>query len=208
MPLYKTIIIDKNTTVLIWKIEESYEALCNNITLTVNCELRLADMKSEIHRRGFLSIRQLLKKAGYKASALYYDAFGKPHLNDGKHISITHSFVFSAIIISSAVEVGIDIEMQRGKIRKIADKFIGYEWNFINEHRLTEKLTVTWCVKESLYKSFGTAGLSFKQHCKVIPFDLDMQETKAWIYYKSEMEKHDIRFFSFEGFTCAYALKL
>jgi phosphopantetheinyl transferase len=35
-------------------------------------------------------------------------------LKDGKHISITHSYQFSAIIISDQT-VGIDIELQREK---------------------------------------------------------------------------------------------
>ena len=207
MPLYKTINVNKDTTVLIWKIEESYEALHKNIELTKHCEARLVAMKSEIHQRGFLSIRQLLKKAGYEPSALYYDPFGKPHLKDDNHISITHSFTFSAIIISTA-EVGIDIEMQRNKIRKIADKFVGYEWNYLDEHRFIEKLSVIWCIKESLYKTFAVKGMSFKQHCKVIPFDLNAQKTKAWAHYRSKVEKYDVAFFPLEGFMCAYALKL
>ncbi|MEM9686391.1 MAG: 4'-phosphopantetheinyl transferase superfamily protein [Bacteroidota bacterium] len=206
MPLYKTIQVNENTTVLIWKIEESCEALHHNITLTANCKERMAAMRSGIHKKGFLSIRQLLKAAGYEASALYYDAFGKPHLSDGTYISITHSFIFSAIIISDTVKVGIDIEQQRDKIRKIAEKFIGYEWNYINDIEVAEKLSVIWCAKESLYKTFGALGLSFKQHIKIIPFEPEEQKTKAWMQYKSRMAKYDVRFFSFEGFTCAYAL--
>ncbi|MCB0375902.1 MAG: 4'-phosphopantetheinyl transferase superfamily protein, partial [Sinomicrobium sp.] len=178
------------------------------IVLTENCRERLAAMRSEVHRRGFLSVRQLLRVAGYAASEVYYDAFGKPHLTDGNHISVTHSFTFSGIIISGDREVGIDIEKQRDKIRKIADKFVGYEWNYLSADRLIEKLTLIWCAKESLYKSFGVEGLSFKRHCSVIPFDPEAQQTKAWIRYGSRMAQYDIRFFSFEGFSCAYALKL
>jgi phosphopantetheinyl transferase len=50
---------------------------------------------------------------------LYYDE-GKPHLKDDKYISISHSHHFSAIIVSKSV--GIDIELQREKIIRIADK--------------------------------------------------------------------------------------
>jgi 4'-phosphopantetheinyl transferase len=206
MPLYKTIIVNNHTKVWIWKIEESYQELRKNITLTEHCEAKVAAMKSEIHQHGFLSIRQLLKNAGYEASALYYDALGKPHLKDGNSVSITHSFIFSAIIISNT-KVGIDIERERSKIQKIAAKFIDYEWNYLNEPQLTQKLSIIWCIKESLYKIAAVKGLSFKQHCKVIPFDVTNGKTKAWIHFKSEVEKYDIAFLSFEGFTCAYALK-
>ena len=58
-------------------------------------------MKSELHQRGFLSVRMLLVEFGYTDEDLVYDSFGKPHLKDGKHISITHSYNFSAVVISS-----------------------------------------------------------------------------------------------------------
>lgn len=64
MALYKTITVNPNTKVLIWKIEESYEELEKGLTLTPKCLKRLESMKSDIHQKGFLSIRQLLKLAG------------------------------------------------------------------------------------------------------------------------------------------------
>lgn len=207
MPLYKTITVSKTTKVLIWKIEESFEDLQQDIILTDNCKSRITGMKSELHRRGFLSVRHLLKVAGYNASDLYYDDYGKPHLKDDNHISITHSFIFSGIIISSDIEVGIDIEKQREKISVIAHKFIDYEYSFLTDNDV-RKLTVVWCVKESLYKVFATHGMSFLQHTKVIPFELDELKTVGWIHYKSKAEKYDIDFLEFDGFTCAYALKI
>lgn len=205
MPFYKTITAPNHTKILIWKIEESMNALAEGILLTENCKLRLAGMKSELHQRGFLSIRQLLKIAGYSPNHLFYDAFGKPHLTDGKKISITHSFTFSAIIISD-VEVGIDIEMQRKKISLIAHKFIGYEFNYLTEEDV-RRLTVVWCCKESLYKVFATEGLSFKQHCKIVPFQLKDAHTTGWVHFLHRVEKYNMFFFELEGFTCAYALK-
>ena len=122
MPLYKNITIDERTKVLIWKIEESLALLSESIKLTPHCQKRLDSMKSEIHQRGFMSIRHLLALEGYEDCDLYYDEFGKPHLKDGKYISITHSFTFTGIIISDR-PVGIDIEKQRDKILRIAHKF-------------------------------------------------------------------------------------
>jgi len=48
-----------------------------------------------------VSVRHLLAEAGYTDHDLYYTENGKPHLKDGKHISITHSYTFSAIIVST-----------------------------------------------------------------------------------------------------------
>src|SRR5690606_1887491 len=207
MPLYKTITISDHTKILIWKIDESIEDLQKDICITDNCEGRISSMKSQIHQKGLFSVRQLLKAAGYEVSALYYDENGKPHLKDGTYISITHSFIFSAIIISKNIEVGIDIEKQRDKISIIAHKFINYEYNYLTDEDV-RKLTVVWCIKESLYKAFATQGMSFKRHTKVVPFELDELKAIGWIHYKSEVQKYKVDFIEFEGFTCAYALKI
>ncbi|MBL7473924.1 4'-phosphopantetheinyl transferase family protein [Robertkochia sediminum] len=203
MPLYKTITVSDTTKVLIWKIEESVAELSRDITLTPNCEQRLSDMSSELHQRGFLSVRQLLKVAGYTPAELYYNCDGRPHLTDGKEISITHSFIFSGIIISDR-PVGIDIEKQREKIGRIANKFVDYEYSFLDNSHMRE-LTVVWCIKESLYKLFATRGLSFKQHTQVIPFHMDDAVAKAWIKYRSDVRKYHLDFLEFEGFTAAWA---
>jgi 4'-phosphopantetheinyl transferase EntD len=207
MPLYKTIVPNSQTTVKIWKITESYDYLIDGITLKPESLQRVLGMKSEMHQRGFLSVRHLLAEFGYQDTDLFYDENGKPHLKDGKQISITHSFNFSAVIISELI-IGIDIEKQREKISIIAHKFIDYEFNYLDESdpSYINKLTVIWCVKESLYKLFCKPGLSFKKHCLVIPFSLEDSETIAWIDYNDKKYRYNIKFLEFEGFTCAYAI--
>ena len=101
MPLYNTLTVGSSATVYIWKIEESEAKLSEGIELTQHCQDRMDRMKSEMHRRGFLSIRHLMAEAGYVDADLYYDELGKPHLKDSKHISITHSNHFTGIIISA-----------------------------------------------------------------------------------------------------------
>jgi 4'-phosphopantetheinyl transferase len=206
MPLYKTITINPATTVYIWKIEESFDTLSRNIKLTDHCQQRVDGMKSELHRRGFMSVRHLLAEAGYVDHDLYYDAQGKPHLTDGKHISITHSFIFSGIIISDQ-EVGIDIEMQRDKILRIANKFTPIEEysTLANADAIIRKLTIVWGAKESLYKLYAQEGLSFLKHIDVQDFYFDHAKTTASVTYEAVMSTYAIFFLEFEGFTCVYA---
>src|SRR3990167_4908195 len=99
MPLFKTIKPNNHTTIYVWKIEESLSNLAENMPLTVKSEERMVAMKSDLHKRGFLSVRHLLKTADYSDFDLFYNDNGKPHLTNGKHISITHSFTYSAIAI-------------------------------------------------------------------------------------------------------------
>jgi len=207
MPLFKTIEANSETTVKIWKIDESYDDLMQPLTLKTNTLERVLGMKSVLHQRGFLSVRHLLREFGYTDTDLFYDENGKPHLKDGKQISITHSFNFSGVVVSN-LKVGIDIEKQRDKISIIAHKFIGYEFDYLNESDsgYIRKLTAIWCVKESLYKLFATPGLSFKNCFLVIPFSLNDSETVAWIDYENKKHRYTIHFLEFEGFTCAYAI--
>ncbi len=207
MPLYKTIIPNSQTTVKIWKITESFEELMQPLSLTTSSLGRVNKMKSELHRRGFLSVRHLLRLFGYTDLDLFYDENGKPHLKDGKHISITHSFTFAAVIISD-LQVGIDIEKQRDKIAVIAHKFVDYEFDYLekDEEPYINKLTTIWCIKESLYKLFATPGMLFKQHFLVIPFMIQDEHTVAWIDYKTKKYRYNTHFLEFEGFTCAYVM--
>ena len=207
MPLYKSLTIDKKTKVLIWKIEESFNTLNKNILLSDKSQTRLDGMKSELHQRGFLSVRHLLKEAGYSDSDLVYDEFGKPHLKDGKHISITHSFIFSGIIISDNLSVGIDIEKQREKILRIAPKFTPvneYE-TFENHNDLVRKLTIVWGAKESLYKIYGKKKLLFLHHIYIEDFNFDDKKTTGEIRYDGKISSYEVQFLEFDGFTCTYA---
>jgi len=207
MPLYKTISVNSQTTVKIWKIEESYNDLMQPLDLKPESLERVSNMKSELHQRGFLSVRHLLRAFGYSDQDLFYDGNGKPHLKDGKYISITHSFTFSGVIVSDN-PVGIDIEMQRDKIAKIAKKFVDYEFDYLETgtEDYVRKLTIIWGIKESLYKLFATPGMLFKEHFLVIPFNIEDLETVAWIDYNSKKYRYNTAFLEFEGFTCAYVV--
>ena len=207
MALYKTITVNEHTKVFIWKIEESFEWLAKDVKLTEHCQNRVNSMKSEIHRRGFMSIRHLLAEAGYTDFDLYYDEEGKPHLKDGNHISITHSFEFSGIIVSQK-PIGIDIEKQRDKILKIAPKFTPLEeyHTLANEEAIVRKLTIVWGAKEGIYKLVGIPGLLFLHHIYVEDFSFEDEELKARLNYQAEQTNFTLKYLEFEGFTCVYTL--
>ena len=207
MPLYKTIRVNDFTKVLIWKIEESLADLTKGIELTEQSKKRVDAMKSILHQQGFMSIRQLLKQAGYVDADVFYDEFGKPHLKDKNYLSISHSFTFTAIIISEKKPVGIDVEKQRDKIVKIAHKFTPIEeYNTIANHEaLVSKLTIVWGAKESLYKIYGKKKLQFLHHIYIEDFSFIDTKTTGVIKYKGYVSSHDICFLEFEGFTCVYA---
>jgi 4'-phosphopantetheinyl transferase len=207
MPLYKTIKPNAHTIIYVWKIEDSFDELANEIALTEKSQQRLLSMKSELHQRGFLSIRHLLKEAGYTDFDLYYNGNGKPHLTNGKHISITHSFTFSAIAISEK-EVGIDIEKNREKIKIIQHKFVNFESGFIHkDDDYIQQLTVIWGAKESLYKIYPYGGLTFKNDIDINSFQMADKKTTGFIKVKDWEKQYDIGFAQLDNFTLVYALE-
>ncbi|WP_339882129.1 4'-phosphopantetheinyl transferase family protein [Polaribacter vadi] len=207
MALYKTLTISSKTKVFIWKIEETIEELQQGVTLTENNSARLNSMKSDLHQKGFLSIRHLLKEINLTDADLIYDEFGKPHLNNNRFISITHSFNFTAIIYSTETEVGIDIEKQRDKILKIAHKFTPIEEykTIANHDALISKLTIVWGAKESLYKIYGKKKLLFLHHIYVADFKFEEAKTTGEIRFDGETTSYAVEFLEFEGFTCVFA---
>ena len=163
-------------------------------------------MRSAVHRKGFISIRHLLGKAGYRPRDLYYDEGGKPHLSDDSCISITHSGTYTGIIVSRDA-VGIDIEKQRDKILHIAHKFtpISEYRSIANTDALIRKLTMVWCAKESLYKMHSVKGLSFLHHIWIEDFAMDDSRTSGAVLYQGSRVPYQIDFMEFDGYTCAYA---
>jgi phosphopantetheinyl transferase len=209
MPLFKTIHFNSSTQIFVWKITESFEQLNNEVQLNDKNCIRLKGMKSEMHQRGFLSVRKLLQEARYNDFDLYYDELGKPHLTDDKYISITHSHHFSAIIVSDET-VGIDIELQREKIIRIADKFVDTEFSYLDQNDLEsyiKKLTVIWGAKEAIFKIRNEKGISFKDHIEVMPFCLDDTKGKAVLDFEGVVQDFDIYFEEIENFTLVYAFE-
>jgi phosphopantetheinyl transferase len=209
MPLFKTILHNSKTEILVWKITETLEQLLLEVILNEKSKARLAGMKSVSHQCGFLSVRKLLQEKGYTDFDLYYDEFGKPHLNDGRHISISHSHEFSTIILSDQ-NCGIDLEMQREKIITIAHKFAEHEFEFlkdVGEKNYIRQLTVIWGAKEAVFKIRNEVGISFKDHIHVAPFSIEMMQSVALLKFGSINMNYNIFFEEVERFTLVYAFQ-
>lgn len=210
MPLFKTIDVSPTTQILIWKVTESFDELVERTVLKEKTQLRLSSMKSEMHQRAFLSVRMLLQEVGISDYDLHYDEFGKPYLDDHRYISITHSHNFAAIIISEET-VGIDMELQREKILRIADKFVNpKELNRLqgfDSEDYIKKLTVKWGAKEAIFKIRNEKGISFKDHIRVNPFEIGEKETIAFLEIENTKQEFSIYFEEFEGFALVYAFE-
>lgn len=209
MPLYKVIQHDPHTTVFVWQITESLADLFDMARLTDRSIFRIGGTSSIEHKKGFISVRCLLQAAGTDDFQLYYDEFGKPNLTDGRHISISHSHEFSTIIVSNR-KCGIDLELRRDKIIRIANKFVedGFEFpNRDDKEEYISRLTVDWGIKESVFKIRNEPGISFKQHISVTPFDLESGKTSALLTFGDVRQKFEVFFTQVDNYMLVYAFE-
>lgn len=219
MPLFQTIQFNETTKILVWHITESFEELLSKVVLKEKTQQRLNGMKSQMHQRAFLSVRMLIQEMGFTDHEMHYDEFGKPYFNCHNHISITHSHDFAAIIISDET-VGIDMELQREKILRIADKFVDTETSYLSRSFGTQntpdyikELTVIWGAKEAIFKIRNEKGISFKDHIRVNAFSLDQNLTEASLHFNDLVVDFDVHYkeikssTSGQDFTLVYAFE-
>ncbi len=204
MPIIRIIKPNDNTIVGIWKITETLDNLCKSVTLSSTSKELLKNRKSRIHKLQFLSVRAILLELGYSEDSLSYQD-NVPILNDNKKISISHSHLFSCVIISD-LRIGIDVqEDDNDKIAKIAKKFIGYETSYLTHDDFKRKLII-WNIKESIYKIANISGIDYKTHLLVVPFNLCDNFTYSWLIYKNLKERYASYFFTIENYSFAYLI--
>ncbi len=209
MPLYKIIILSNNTKLYLWKITEDFNTLYKEVKLNATSLSRLENMKSESHQKGFMAVRMLLQHIKHSDFDLYYDDKGKPHLKGEKHISISHSNGFSAILISDE-RIGLDIEQLKEKTLKIASRFmdISHLENLSIEDKV-KKATVIWGIKESIFKIKNETGISFPNDIFEENFSLENKKTTATLKFNNKEENFQILFDAIEDyiFVCAFEKK-
>ena len=209
MPLHKILHINENTTAYFWHITEDVTSLFRAVSLRDTSLFRLEGMKSEAHQKGFLAVRMLLQHLGYTDYDLTYDEAGKPHLSDGKHISISHSHEFSCICISNKL-MGIDLEKLKEKTLKIAPRFMEVKHlENLSTLEQIEKSTVIWGVKESIFKIKNEKGISFPEHIFEDEFCFSDGKCSAELHFNNTIEKFNIQFYKVEDyiFVCAFPNK-
>ncbi|MGV7107262.1 4'-phosphopantetheinyl transferase family protein [Flavobacterium sp. U410] len=214
MPFHSSIVINETTTAYFWKITEDFNTLFRAVKLKDVSLARLETMKSESHQNGFLAVRMLLQHIGFSDFDLYYDENGKPHLEKKEdrekkkelHISISHSFDFSCICISTDKIVGVDMEIVKPKILRIAPRFMDVKHlKGLPEAEQIEKATVIWGIKESIFKIKNEKGISFPNHIFENIFCLNDTSCQAELRFNDTIESFRIQFYNVEDyiFVCA-----
>jgi len=154
MPAVK--ILKNPALVYIWHITETLEELLDSNTKEIQSQSLI--YKNETHRKQFLAKSLLIKELNL-IDKISYLPNGKPVLDEGQYISISHSGPYVGMAISQC-SVGIDIEKNHPKLKTIANRFISDKDCL--KKQINNNLHWIWTAKESIYKLAGIRGLSFK----------------------------------------------
>ncbi|MCZ8146040.1 4'-phosphopantetheinyl transferase family protein [Flavobacterium sp.] len=207
MPFYETIHIRPQTQLHLWKIDEPLDYLIAGVLLQDYSLIRLHKLKSEVHQKGFLAVRHLLQHLGYADTDLTYDTSGKPHLSDGHHVSISHSYGFAAVAISDE-NLGLDIEAMRPKVLKIAPRFMDVDTHLtgLSLAEQLQKATIIWSIKEAVFKIKNEKGISYPNHISEQPFAPAEGTTVARLDFKHQTEFFPVHFIQREDyiFVCVF----
>jgi 4'-phosphopantetheinyl transferase len=174
VPLLKNISLENILSAGVWKITETEQELRSLLEKTHPGPLESDSFKNESRRKQWMASRIVLALLlGNSSPETDYSEHGKPLLRNNSHyISISHSGELAAAAVSKSFPVGIDIEMIRDRVTRVAGRFL-------NEEELTsidaadhlEKLHVYWGAKESLYKLSGNPDVDFRKDITIRSFD-------------------------------------
>ena len=155
--------IEKNNCIIaIWDLQESLEELMQQFI-----KISIPDFNNEKRKKEYLASRLLLKDIAPNTK-ITYNEYSAPGLENGEHISISHSKNLVAIIISKQ-KVGLDIEKISEKPLRLSSRFIS---DNTHQNLTKEKATLIWCCKEAIYKWYQKGNIDFIKDIKLHNFEI------------------------------------
>ncbi|WP_207533804.1 4'-phosphopantetheinyl transferase family protein [Desertivirga arenae] len=201
--------LDGTSAFGVWKIEESAEELYSQLQLKEDEKAYIETLNNGKRNLHWLSTRVLLRKMLNTGKYIdcQVDEHGKPYLvNFPHHISLSHSFDYAAVIISEDKPVGIDIELVKTKIERVAGKFlVNEELNFIDPEKRIEHLYICWCAKEAVYKLQGKKTVSFRDNIRLQQFECQEEGSlTAILEADQECRSFDVHYEAFKDYMIGY----
>jgi len=176
----------------VWKIEENPEDLKSKLQWSEEDIRRFQSHMDGERSKHWLYSRMLLREMLNTSQfiELGADEFGKPLLgNFPRKISISHSGDMVAVMLSKH-ECGMDIQLMKPNIERVAHKFISEEeWQYLNPETRFEQMYLVWCCKEALYKYYGKKNLAFKENLALKSFSWNPEGSLMGVIKKDEYYK-------------------
>lgn len=204
--------LNPQTKIAIWKIEETEDFLIQKLQLNDVETEKLASLGKGKRTLHWLATRVLLRTLLNTEDYISCpsDTNGKPYLPDYPYkISLTHSYEYAGVILTSTGECGIDIEIIKEKVSRIKEKFLKpEELAFINPKHEIEQLYACWCAKEAIYKLQGKKGVSFLHNMTIQPFEYDNSGTiTLHLNKKNNTKSFTVYYEKFQEYMLGYSIE-
>lgn len=170
MPVYQTREISDTIRLGVWKISETTDELLQEFIHIGFDRTGIFRSPNRLRVKQWLATRLLLSRF-FSDAEITYDNLGKPGLDNGWFISISHSEDLVAIILNKNTHCGIDIERYSSKLEVIKHKFLNE--SDLKSVTLADHLTLYWGAKEALYKVYGKKQVLFIEHLFIEDFCAD-----------------------------------
>jgi len=209
MPFYKEI-STLDATIVLWELSDSLEELNTLYLLKKSEQEHYNRISSEKRKKEFLASRILLNKVVADDPEIIYSKSGKPFLiNSKKHISISHSANFAALIASNHT-VGIDIEQSMRSIDRVATRFLNpVELEFINtlENKQLAKI-LFWAAKEAIFKCSEFQGIQFNTQIRIAPFQFGKSNKfEGTLFSSAKKVNYILHYFFIENNVMVYCVE-
>lgn len=204
--------LDTQTKFAIWKIEESEEELLTKLQLNEAEQKKLQALGKGKRTLHWLATRVLLR---YLLSTNEYiscpsDENGKPYLPDYPYkISLTHSYDYAGVMLSTKGECGMDLEIVKDKVLRIKNKFLKTEeLAFITDDQEINQLYACWCAKEAVYKLQGKKGVSFLHDMTIRPFNFKAQGIMTLdLHTGNDRQTYQVYYEKFQEYMLGYVVE-
>jgi len=204
--------LNNQTKFAIWKIEESAEELLSKLQLDDAEQEKLRRLSKGKRTLHWLATRVLLRYLLQTNEYIHCpsDSNGKPYLPDYPYkISLTHSFEYAGVMLSTQGDCGMDLELVMDKVTRIKEKFLKpEELTFINPENEILHLYACWCAKEAVYKLQGNKGVSFLEDMTIKPFNYKPQGVMLLDLTKDEQTiTYEVYYEQFQNYMLGYAVE-
>ena len=167
MPLLKTIPIEGGL-IGIWKFTEPTADLLPAFSAEELADPAFLKHTHEKRKVEWLTTRLLIRQLIGPNFTISYQESGKPILKHTKfrHISISHSRDFAAVILHENLSVGIDIESITRDFTRVENRFLSDEER-AETNRDPQLQCLFWCAKEAIFKLVDDQGVDFKKQIRL-----------------------------------------
>lgn len=199
---------DGDALVLLWKMEESEDALKSELINFDFYEYEFNLINSPKRRLEFLAARVALQTIAGSEVQVVYDADGKPSVvNRELCISISHTGSWLSVIAHPSVSVGIDIELPSVKFEKVYRRFLSVDEQacFYQAGDL-RKIQIAWSAKEALYKIIGVTAVNFDKDIEISDFHL-LEQGEIVGTHKLTSTVYRLVYRKYEDFYLVYCIQ-